>query len=80
MSKILRSCKNVDINFSYIDKIPKKVKEEIDILKKSTTQIPLVINGEKIYTMNTKIQFSPYDKNQPVCNYNVANLKHKKFH
>lgn len=78
MSKILRSCKNVDINFSYIDKIPKKVKEEIDILKKSTTQIPLVINGEKIYTMNTKIQFSPYNKHQPVCNYNVANLKHIK--
>lgn len=71
--------KNHPIKHNFIDKIPKGVLNEIKNYKNNLQRIPLVLNGIEYYDLNKNYQICPYDKNQFVCEYNVANnedLKH----
>ncbi len=74
MSKHLKNFKNV-LNhtgrFCYIDKVPIAVRNEIEKIKSSPPNIPLVIGGQKLFK-NSKSQLCPYNKDVIVSNYSVA--------
>ena len=70
------ACKNLKINYSFIDKLPKKTKEEIFNIKKNIIDIPLVINGKEIYHQEKKLQFSPYQHSTVASRYSIANSTH----
>lgn len=76
MSLLRNSCKNIKINFSFIDKIPKKTKQEINNIKKNIAEIPLVINGKEIFNTEEKVQLCPYNHQQLVSRYSIANYSH----
>ena len=48
------------------------IKNEINSIKKNDINIPLIINGKKIYKKDYFTQYCPYNKNINVCNYSNA--------
>ncbi|KAI7848186.1 hypothetical protein BDC45DRAFT_575063, partial [Circinella umbellata] len=50
-----------------------KLKEAIDSMRAELPlEVPVVINGEKIFTGTTAKQFNPSDHAKVVCNYHEA--------
>ncbi|KAI8337421.1 1-pyrroline-5-carboxylate dehydrogenase [Chlamydoabsidia padenii] len=50
-----------------------KLKEALDeMIAQGTQEVPVVVNGEKIYTGNTAQQFNPSNHKSVVCNYHQA--------
>tara|TARA_Y100001970_G_scaffold281070_1_gene391098 strand:- start:1660 stop:3231 length:1572 start_codon:yes stop_codon:yes gene_type:complete len=58
--------------YKYLDKLPSKIKEVIDNIKRDPPILPIVIGGNKIYK-NLKPQFCPYDNTKIVSMYSQAN-------
>jgi len=68
---ITRTYVNQAISYSYIDKIPNKLKEEITNISNNQIEVPLVIGGKKIFK-NNKTQLCPYNKDLIISNYSYA--------
>jgi 1-pyrroline-5-carboxylate dehydrogenase len=67
----IRNYTNQPITHKYVDKIPKSVKEEMNLIINSIKPIPLVIGGKKIYK-NKKEQTCPYDYFKVIAEYSYA--------
>lgn len=66
--------KNHPITYSYVDKFPVGVKNEIDNFRKKPMHIPKVIGGVKRYDIMVQQQYCPYD-HSVVCDYSYANVR-----
>ena len=65
-----RVIRNLEPKFSQYSKIPKEVKQHIDDVFINPVAIP---DFQGIDTKYKKTQYSSYDINKPICEYNVPN-------
>ena len=63
---------NVPLRTTYKSNIDQSTLNQIKKYRNENINIPSVINGKEYITSHTKAQICPYNINETVCNYNVA--------